>query len=39
VDDPNLQIHTADELRAELQAGLTHDASDFNPLRIFESRK
>jgi hypothetical protein len=39
VDDPNLQIHTADELRAELEAGLTHDASDFNPLRIFEGRK
>jgi hypothetical protein len=39
VDDPTLQIQTADELRAELQAGLTRDVSDFNPLRIFESRK
>jgi hypothetical protein len=26
-------------LRAELQRGLTHDASDFNPLRVIESRK
>lgn len=39
VDDANLQIHTADELRAELQRGLERDASDFNPLRIFRKRK
>jgi hypothetical protein len=39
VDDPRLQIHTADELRAELQAGLRRDASDFNPLRVFRERK
>ena len=39
VDDPQLGMHTADELKAELEAGLTHDASDFNPLRLFESRK
>jgi hypothetical protein len=39
VDDPQLAIHTADELRAELEAGLTRDASDFNPLRVFDTRK
>jgi hypothetical protein len=39
VDDPDLQMHSADELRAELQRGLTRDASDLNPLRVFGSRK
>jgi hypothetical protein len=39
VDDQTLQMRTADELRAELQAGLTRDASDFNPLRVFRPRK
>jgi hypothetical protein len=39
VDDANLQMRSADELRAELQAGLTRDASDLNPLRLFRSRK
>ena len=39
VDDSNLQMHSADELRAELQAGLTRDASDFNPLRVLRQRK
>lgn len=39
VDDPDLQMHSADELRAELQRGLTRDASDFNPLRVFRTRK
>ncbi|MEZ5288821.1 MAG: hypothetical protein R2712_29280 [Vicinamibacterales bacterium] len=39
VDDPNLQLHTADELRAELQAGLTREWSDFNPMRVFGERK
>jgi hypothetical protein len=39
VDDPDLQMHSADELRAELQRGLTRDASDFNPLRVFRPRK
>jgi hypothetical protein len=39
VDDQNLGMKTADELRAELQRGLTHDASDFNPLRALEPRK
>jgi len=39
VDDPDLQMHSADELRAELQRGLTTEPSDFNPLRVFEKRK
>ena len=37
--NPDLGIRTADELRAELQAGLTRDSSDFNPMRIFRPRK
>lgn len=39
VDDENLQMQSADELRAELQAGLERDFSDFNPLRLLERRK
>jgi hypothetical protein len=39
VDDPDLQMHSADELKAELERGLVRDASDFNPLRVFRTRK
>jgi hypothetical protein len=39
VDDTTIVMRTADELKAELEAGLRTDASDFNPLRVFESRK
>ena len=39
VDDGNLQMHSADELKAELERGLATSASDLNPLRVFESRK
>ena len=39
VDDPDIGIHTADELRAELQRGLTHDISDFNPLKLVRPRR
>ena len=39
VDDADLKMRTADELRAELQAGLRRDASDFNPMRLLEERK
>jgi hypothetical protein len=39
VDDPDLQMKTADELKAELEAGLRRDASDYNPLRVFRTRK
>ena len=39
VEDPDLQMHTADELRAELDEGLRRDVSDFNPLRLLRERK
>jgi hypothetical protein len=39
VDDPDLQMTTGEQLKAELQAGLRHDASDFNPMRLFRQRK
>jgi tetratricopeptide (TPR) repeat protein len=39
IDDENLQMHTADELKAELARGLTTSASDLNPMRLFETRK
>jgi hypothetical protein len=39
VDDENLQMHSADELKVELSRGLAADMSDLNPMRVFESRK
>jgi hypothetical protein len=39
VDDPDLQMRTPEELKAELEAGLRRDAADFNPLRVFRERK
>ena len=39
VDDSNLQMRSADELRAELQRGLTVEPGDFNPLRVLRKRK
>ena len=39
VEHPDQQIRTADELRAEFEAGLRREASDFNPLRVFSERK
>ena len=39
VDDANLLMHSADELRAELQRGVTREASDLNPLKVFRARK
>jgi tetratricopeptide (TPR) repeat protein len=39
VDDPALAMRTAEELKAELEAGLRVDASDLNPLRVFRTRK
>ena len=39
VDDPNLKIHTADELKAELEGGTRLEASDFSPARVFRERK
>ena len=38
-DDPDLQMHSADELKAELERGRVVDASDFNPMRVFRKRK
>lgn len=39
VEDADLKMPSADELRAELQRGTERDASDFNPLRLFRERK
>ena len=39
VDDANLQMHTGEELKAELEAGRRREASDFNPMRVFRERK
>ena len=39
VDDANLQMRSADELKVELARGLATDASDLNPMRLFERRK
>jgi hypothetical protein len=39
VDDPGLQMHTADEVRAELERGRTRDLSDLNPLKLLRERK
>jgi hypothetical protein len=39
VEDPELWMHNADELKAELEAGLTRDLSDFDPRRLFQRRK
>lgn len=39
VDDPQLGMKSADELKAELERGVTRDASDFNPLKVFRARK
>ncbi|HJZ81524.1 MAG TPA: hypothetical protein VKD91_14305 [Pyrinomonadaceae bacterium] len=39
VDDPNLQIHTAAELKAELEQGTETGWKDLNPLKLFRQRK
>ena len=39
VDDPDLGMHSADELKAELERGVTREAADFNPLKVFRARK
>lgn len=39
VDDETLGIRSADELRAEIQAGLTREVGDFNPFRVLGERK
>ena len=39
VDDAELKMHTAAELKAELEQGLQTSAGDLNPLRVFRERK
>ena len=39
VDDPELQIRTAAELKAEIEGGLERTVDDFNPLRVLRERK
>jgi tetratricopeptide (TPR) repeat protein len=39
VDDQTLGMRSGDELKAELERGLRRDASDLNPMRVFEPRK
>jgi hypothetical protein len=39
VDDPDLSMHSADELRTELQRGLDPGIAALNPLRALRTRK
>jgi hypothetical protein len=39
VDDPDLQMHTAAELKAELEQGLERTLGDLNPFKVFRKRK
>jgi hypothetical protein len=39
VDDPDLGVKTAAELRSELQQGIEKSWSDLNPLRVMDKRK
>ena len=39
VDDPELKIHSAAELKAELQKGTERTVDDLNPLKVFRERK
>jgi hypothetical protein len=39
LDDPGLGMKSADELKAELERGITREASDFNPFKAFRPRK
>jgi hypothetical protein len=39
VDDATLGMRSTDELKTELERGLTRDASDLNPFRVLDSRK
>jgi hypothetical protein len=39
VDDPDLQMHTAAELKSELEQGTERTISDFNPLKVLRTRK
>lgn len=37
-NDPSLALKTSDELKAEIDRGLTREPADFNPLRVFDKR-
>lgn len=39
VDDETLGMHTAEEVKAELEAGMRVEPSDFSPVRVFRPRK
>jgi hypothetical protein len=39
VDDPDLQMHTAAEVKAELEQAKERSWSDLNPLKILRTRK
>lgn len=39
VDDPELKMRTAAELKVELEQGLERSWDDLNPLRVFRERK
>jgi hypothetical protein len=39
VDDPDLQMHTPAELKAELEQGTERSLSDLNPFKVFRKRK
>ena len=39
VDDPNLGMRSAAELKAELERGLTTELDDLNPLKLLRARK
>jgi len=39
VDDQNLQLHTAAELKTELEQGIERSWADVNPLKVLRTRK
>lgn len=39
VPDENLQLHTAAELKAELEQGTEHGWGDLNPMKVLRTRK
>ena len=39
IDDPDLRMHTAAELKVELEQGLESSWSDVNPLKVLRTRK
>jgi tetratricopeptide (TPR) repeat protein len=39
VEDGELKIHSAAELKAELESGIERTVDDFNPLKVFRERK